>query len=41
VRILIVDDDPDLGEVIQTLLEQNGYETILARNGEEAKNALS
>lgn len=34
--VLIVEDDPDLAEVYQTLLTQAKYSVALARNGEEA-----
>lgn len=34
--ILIVDDEPDVCTYISTLLEDHGYETISAGNGEEA-----
>ncbi len=35
-RILIVEDDPDIQEVLQTYLEEEGYEAIPAVDGEEA-----
>ena len=31
--ILIVDDDPNIREYLETLLTDNGYETIVAENG--------
>ena len=34
--ILLVDDDPDLRESLQLVLEQQGYEVILARDGADA-----
>lgn len=34
--ILIVEDEPDLAEVYQTLLSQSGYAVELAHNGKEA-----
>ncbi|MFH1199114.1 MAG: response regulator [Candidatus Omnitrophota bacterium] len=34
-RILIVEDEPDQREVLKFRLEQNGYEVILACDGEE------
>ncbi|QLE59464.1 response regulator [Nostoc sp. TCL26-01] len=36
VRILIVEDDPDLAEVLITLLEKHDIETFLAKTGKEA-----
>lgn len=38
--ILIVDDDPDFCETTRIVLEQNGYETVSAANGEEAMQAV-
>jgi DNA-binding response OmpR family regulator len=35
-RLLIVDDDMDVLEIIQKRLVQEGYEVISARDGEEA-----
>ena len=34
-RILLAEDDPNLGEVIRDLLEIKGYDVVLARDGEE------
>ena len=34
--ILVVDDEPDVCTYISTLLEDHGYTTISAKNGEEA-----
>jgi CheY-like chemotaxis protein len=34
--VLIADDDPDVVEDLGYLLEENGYETASASNGEEA-----
>lgn len=34
-KILVIDDDPDIVTFITTLLEDNGYETISAADGEE------
>src|SRR5215510_7767535 len=39
-RILIVDDDPQIRRVLRTALVAQGYETIDARNGEEALEKL-
>ena len=34
--ILVVEDEPDLAEIYQTLLEQAGYNVAVAHNGKEA-----
>lgn len=34
--ILVVDDEPDVVDFLTTLLQDNGYETMTAGNGEEA-----
>jgi DNA-binding response OmpR family regulator len=34
-RILLVEDDRNLGDVIRDLLEMKGYDVVLARDGEE------
>lgn len=33
-RVLTVDDDPDIIIFVQTVLEENGYAPMIARNGE-------
>jgi len=35
-RILVVDDEESLRRVLQVQLENRGYETSLAKNGQEA-----
>ena len=35
-KILIADDEPNIVAAIEFLLQQNGYEVQIARNGEEA-----
>jgi CheY-like chemotaxis protein len=35
-RILVVDDEPDVMTYLKTLFEDNGYETLSAKNGNEA-----
>lgn len=39
-RILIVDDDPDIREVVQLALEQENFEPILAEDGQTALEQL-
>jgi len=33
-RVLAVDDDPDITMFVKTVLEENGYTPLIARNGE-------
>jgi CheY-like chemotaxis protein len=40
IRILVVDDDPDVRDVVRSMLEIGGYETSVAQDGREALNAL-
>jgi two-component system, OmpR family, KDP operon response regulator KdpE len=40
VKVLIIDDDPDLTRVLQLDLQQHGYETKLATNGLEGLRAF-
>ena len=40
-RVLVVDDDPDLAAICSLILESEGYETTVARNGVEAYDRLS
>ena len=35
-RVLVVDDDPDIRELLFTALEDEGFEVVPAGNGEEA-----
>lgn len=35
-KILIVDDEPNIVTALEFLLERNGYEVLLAQDGEEA-----
>ncbi len=36
-RILVIDDDEDILEVLNIILEKEGYQVILCNNGESAK----
>jgi two-component system response regulator GlrR len=35
VRILIVDDEPSVGDALRLVLESNGYEVVLVTNGHD------
>ena len=35
-RILVVDDSPTIRKVVSSILDDQGYETITAENGEDA-----
>ncbi|MBW1999001.1 MAG: response regulator [Deltaproteobacteria bacterium] len=39
-KVLIVDDEYQIREIISTLLEEHGYTPVLATNGEEAMNII-
>ncbi len=36
VRVLVVDDDPDIGEFVSLALSDQGYDVVTAPNGEAA-----
>jgi DNA-binding response OmpR family regulator len=40
-KILIVDDEPNIVIPLQFLMEQNGYRTLVAQSGEEALEMIS
>jgi CheY-like chemotaxis protein len=40
VKILVVDDDPDIRTVLTALLESRGYQIVTASNGQEGLDAL-
>lgn len=40
-KILIVDDEPSIIVALQFLMEQNGFETLVAFSGEEAMEIIS
>jgi two-component system response regulator MprA len=39
-RILVVDDDPDIVDVLSLILESRGYRVITARDGQKALEVL-
>ena len=39
--VLVVDDEPDIRELVQEILEDEGYEVAVAENGEAARNAFA
>ena len=39
-RILIADDEPNIVAALEYLLQQGGYEVLIARNGDEALDLL-
>ncbi len=39
-KILVVDDDPYILMSLEFLMKKNGYEVMIARNGEEALDAV-
>ena len=39
-RILVVDDEPDLRELVRTVLTYHGHQVSLAEDGEQAVDAL-
>lgn len=38
--VLVVDDDPDLREIVRIMLHMSGYDVRCARNGKEALEAV-
>jgi DNA-binding response OmpR family regulator len=40
-RILVVDDDPDVLVAVRRVLEEDGYEVVSTRSGQEGLNALA
>ena len=40
-KILIVDDEPSIIVALQFLMEQNGYQTLVAFSGEEAMETIA
>lgn len=39
-RVLVVDDDPDIRDLLVSVLQDDGYEAEAARNGREALDLL-
>jgi len=39
-RILVLDDEPHVVTYLETLLRDNGYETVSASNGKEGRKAI-
>lgn len=39
-KILVIDDDPIIVKYLQTLFDDNGYETIVAYDGTEAESLV-
>jgi len=39
-RVLVVDDDPDIRELLVSVLRDDGYEAASARNGKDALDLL-
>ncbi len=39
-RIIIIDDDPDITEVMKVVLEKNGYSVDIANDGSEGMNRI-
>ena len=37
---MVVDDEPDIAKSVQRLLKQNGYEAVIAKNGQECLKKL-
>lgn len=41
IRILVVDDEPDIRQLLRILLENRGYQVVEAASGEEASAPLA
>lgn len=41
IEILVVEDDPDLGQLIKLMLQYRKFSVTMARSGEEAERILS
>ena len=40
-HILVVDDEPDIRELVREILEDEGYEVAVAENGEAARTSFA
>lgn len=40
-RILVADDEPHIRRILQFLLEQEGFEVVMAENGEQARDKVA
>ncbi|OFW59969.1 MAG: hypothetical protein A2W01_08650 [Candidatus Solincola sediminis] len=40
IKILVVDDDPDITDVLDSLLESEGYDVVIAHDGEEGLDKI-
>lgn len=40
-RVLVVDDDPDVRQLVEMKLRLDGIETLVAKNGQEALDVLA
>ncbi|MBL8603169.1 MAG: sigma-54-dependent Fis family transcriptional regulator [Myxococcales bacterium] len=40
-RVLLVDDDPEMGKLLGIILKKRGFETLVARDGDEAQALLA
>jgi DNA-binding response OmpR family regulator len=41
IKILLVEDDPNLGQILDEYLKLKGYETVLCKNGQEGLNTYN
>jgi two-component system response regulator VicR len=39
-KIMVIDDEPDLLEVVKLILESDGYQVVTAGSGQEALNVI-
>jgi|SRR6185436_20683842 len=40
-RILVIDDDPDIGDMLKMMLDFNGYMTTVTERAEKIKNLIT
>jgi DNA-binding response OmpR family regulator len=41
IRVLVLEDDPDIGTMIKTMLEYHGYTVVISQRAEKAEEMLS